>query len=75
MLPPGYYHLIRELLLLTKSDLKIRAKKKGPYYRYKQEALAFIEREWFEALCVAVSLDPDAVRRELLNPRNSNQQS
>ncbi len=62
MMPRGYYLLIQEMLLLTKSDLKIRAKRTGQYFQIKQDALSFIQTEWFEALCFAVDLDPDAVR-------------
>jgi len=66
MMQPGYYHLIREILLLTRSDLKIRSKKKGQYFQIRQEALLFIDTEWFESLCDSVGLDPDAARERLL---------
>lgn len=62
MMPQGYCLLILEMLLLTRSDLKIRAKNKGRFYQMRQDAIAFINTEWFESLCISVSLDPDAVR-------------
>jgi len=63
---PGYYQLIREMLLLTRSDLKIREKKKGQHFQIRQDALTFINTEWFESICFAVDLDPDAVRESFL---------
>lgn len=62
MLPAGYTELICELLLLTFSDVKMRSKKGGKNFQKRQEALAFLETEWFETLCVAVDLDPLAVK-------------
>lgn len=58
MLPTGYKDLICELLLLTLSDVKMRSKKGGEHFQKRQEALAFLESEWFEELCIAVDLDP-----------------
>lgn len=36
-MPQGYYLLIREMLLLIRSDLKIRAKKKGHFFKTPEE--------------------------------------
>lgn len=66
MLPAGYEKLIQEMLILTKQDLKIRSRKKGRFFQVRQDALTFIDTEWFEALCMAVQLDPEAVRHRLL---------
>jgi hypothetical protein len=67
MMNQGYTNLILDVLLLTKSDLKMRSKKQGAFFQNKHEALTFVESEWFEALCIAVRLDPDAARERLLN--------
>lgn len=75
MLPHGYYRLIREILLLTRSDLKIRAKRRGHFFRNRQDALRFIYSEWFECLCYTVNLDPDAVRDSFLDRRHKNVKS
>lgn len=62
MLPAGYTELICELLLLTLSDIKVRSKKGGGNFQKRQEALTFIETEWFETLCIAIDMDPLATK-------------
>lgn len=69
MLVSGYSQLICELLLLTYQDINNRERRGGRHFQYRQEALAFIETEWFEFLCLSVNLDPDYVRNSFL--RNS----
>jgi prolipoprotein diacylglyceryltransferase len=39
----------------------------GTVVASRQEALQFIESEWFEALCFAVNLEPSAARKHLKN--------
>lgn len=64
---PGYVHLILELLLLTRADLQYGVKKsKGKYADIRREAMEFIYSMWFEELCLAVNLNPEAVREKLL---------
>ncbi|GAA0854314.1 hypothetical protein GCM10008915_77420 [Bifidobacterium pullorum subsp. gallinarum] len=63
----GYYNLIQEILILTRSDLKIRGKKKGHFYQIRQDAIAFIHTDWFDSLCYSVNLEPDAVRVSFLD--------
>ncbi len=43
MINQGYTSLILEVLLLTKSDLKMCSKKQGEFFRNKHEALIFVE--------------------------------
>jgi hypothetical protein len=71
IIPQGYVNLIQEILLLTKSDLRIRSKKKGEYFQMRQDALMFIHTDWFETLCLSVYLDPDAVRERFLRPEGN----
>ena len=66
----GYYYLICEIFLLTHFDLKHRARKGGCNFQYRQDALAFLETEWFEILCVSIDLDPVRVRNSLIRTSN-----
>ena len=59
---PGYAQLIRELLILTYHDLNNRQRTGGRNFQHRQEALAFLQTEWFEYLCTSIDLDPDYVR-------------
>jgi hypothetical protein len=69
MMPAGYCHLIREILMLTRSDLKIDAKKKGLHFMIRQDALSFIQTEWFEFLCIAMDLNAEPFGRSFFIPR------
>jgi hypothetical protein len=63
----GYHELIHEILLTTYWDLQQRARKGGQIFRYRQDALAFLETEWFETLCQAVDLNPSLVKRSMIH--------
>lgn len=67
----GYYHLIYEILLITHFDLKQRARKGGRNFQDRQDALAFLETEWFEILCITVDLDHSRVRDSFISTSNN----
>jgi hypothetical protein len=67
MIKQGYKNLILHILMSTKNDLQLAPYRKGEYFVRRQEALQFIESEWFEALCSAVNLEPSAARKHLKN--------
>ncbi|WP_276357656.1 hypothetical protein [Cohnella caldifontis] len=62
----GYIHLVHEILLTTHWDLQLRARKGGQNFRHRQDALAFLDTEWFETLCQSVDLNPSCVRKNLI---------
>lgn len=62
--------MILQLLMITKSDLQIKSNRKGELYKQRQEALEFVQSEWFEALCMAMKLDPSAVRERLMDGKH-----
>lgn len=69
----GYRQLIVSILLQVKNDLEIIPKRKGKYYLSRsdilaqQDALRFMETQWFEELCLAVDLEPLSVKEAFLN--------
>lgn len=62
----GYEDLVYEILLLTHFDLKQRGRKGGQNFRNRQDALAFMESQWFETLCHSVDLEPHTVKMNLM---------
>ncbi len=66
----GYYYLICEILLITHYDLKHRERKGGRNFQARQDALAFLETEWFEILCMTVDLDHEWVRESFIRTSN-----
>ncbi|MEX2105087.1 MAG: hypothetical protein WD907_07175 [Bacilli bacterium] len=69
MLSKGHRYMILHVLLLTKNDLQIKTNRKGRNAYNRQEALAFIQTEWFETLCLSVQMEPSYVRARFINEK------
>ncbi|KKC47799.1 hypothetical protein CA600_05280 [Paenibacillus sp. VTT E-133280] len=67
----GVRTLICEILILTYLDISPRPKKGGKNFQNRQEALAFLNTAWFEVLCAGIELEPEIVRRKMLQISNS----
>ncbi|UVI31152.1 hypothetical protein [Paenibacillus spongiae] len=65
-MPSGYMILVQEVILLAQMDATKKCSRRGPSYEAKEEALHFLQTEWFEMLCMSIDLDPHAVREAII---------
>jgi len=64
--PLFYRDLACEILYQTYLDLQTKSRKGGENFLIRQDALTFLESDWFITLCLAVNLDPAAAKKKIM---------
>lgn len=65
-MPLIYRDLACEIVYQTYLDLQTTSRRGGENFLIRQDALAFLESDWFITLCLAINLDPAVARRNIL---------